>query len=292
MDFKKILVPMDFSDFSKKAAEFALSFGELYGADLTLLHVVTLFHEDTAELSNLQNIEEHVKMQEEAMHEELKAHADQFGHSEVQVNAITRRGFYEAEAILDTISDDDYDLVVMGTHGRKGLKHLVLGSIAEKVVRLSKVPVITIHDTGREFNLKRILVPVDFSSYSKKSIEYAQSLASRFDTDLSYLHVIENDVHPSLYAAGVNNIFEIDPELPGRANKKLQKFVGIPENGVSYEVIQGNVHKQICGFSEKMNADLIVMATRGLTGLDHILLGSTAERVVRLAKCPVMTVGR
>jgi nucleotide-binding universal stress UspA family protein len=292
MQFKNILVPVDFSDFSYKAVDFAIRVGEHYGSDLTLMHVLTMFQEDSAEISRFQGLEDFVREQEKSIQKQMKEQTDLFVSRGVNVKSVTTRAISAADSILDIVSENAYDLIVMGTHGRTGIRHLLLGSIAEKVLRLSPTPVVTVHRAHEEFDIASILVLVDFSDYSKRAVGYATSIADEFKSDLAFVHVIEQEFHPSLYAAGVQNVFEIDPELPERSANKLREFVGMPGNGATYTVLQGRAHNQIIEYAKKIEADLIVMSTRGFSGLDHVLMGSTAERVVRVADCPVLTVGR
>jgi len=293
MEFKKILVPVDFSDCSNKALEYAILFGEKYGASLTLFHVVALFQEDVGETERMQELEEIVKRQEEKIRKQMSGSKERVTARGVSVNTVVQRGINPADTILEFLDEQDFDLVIMGTHGRTGLKHVLQGSVAEKVVRLSPIPVLTIHREVQKYDFDDILVPIDFSAHSLKAVEYATNLAQTFNSRLYFLHVIEQEIHPSFYAAGVTSIFEIDHDLKQRVVQNMQEFVEdfLDESMTAeYVVREGKAHREIVEFAKEKGMDLIVIATHGLSGLEYLLLGSTTEKVVRWATCPVFTV--
>ena len=183
----------------------------------------------------------------------------------------------------------------MGTHGRTGLKHMLLGSVSEKVVRLSPLPVLTIHRSIPEFKLKKVLVPMDFSVHSKRAADYGFWLSKSFKASIELIHVIEQDIHPSFYASGIESIFQIDKGLKNRVIDNLREFVAdqLPEEiKPEFQVREGKAHKEIVEYAKENDIDLIVIATHGLSGLDYVLLGSTTEKVVRWSQSPVLTVKR
>ena len=295
MDFQRILVPVDFSDCSSKALDYAIRFGELYGSVLTLFHVITLFQEDVDELEKVQELEAYVKKQEQKIHQEIEKQFHRVSDRGVEVRSEVQRGISAADAILAYLEEQPFDLVIMGTHGRSGLKHLIQGSVAEKVVRLSPVPVLTIHRDVSKIEFDHILVPIDFSLHSRRAVEYGGSLAKHFNAHLIFLHVIEQEIHPSFYAAGISSIFEIDKTLKERVVENMREFVSdLVSDGLTmdYVVSEGKAHKEIVDYARHHSVDLIVIATHGLTGLEYLLLGSTTEKVVRWAACPVLTVKR
>lgn len=291
MEIKQILVPVDFSEYSDRAVDFALTLAEKLNAAITLFHVIVMFSEDVDEARRLKEYEQVVRAREKWIQERLKAHRMEADERGIAVKSEVRRGFSPADEILEFLAEKDFDLVVMGTHGRTGIKHLIHGSVTERVVRLSPVPVLTVHHAQHEFNPKHILVPIDFSRHSLKAVDYAALLAQQFQAQVTFLHVIEEMIHPAFYAAHMESLFQLDPQLKTRALERLQSFVNRSDLNAQYMVLEGKPYKEILEFANQHNVDLIVMATRGLTGLDYILLGSTAERVVRLAQCAVLTVG-
>jgi len=293
MKFDRILVPLDFSEYSEKSLEYALSLAERYGAQLTLLHAIVLHYEDVEEEAHLKQLEEMVKIQEKNSYERLKLQHQKAGRRGVSVTSKVIRGVSAADAILEFIDDHPHDLVILGTHGRAGVEKWLYGSVAEKVVRHSPIPVLTIHKSwSKPFAIRNLLVPVDFSDYSRIAIDAALSLVRKFNARVTFLHVIEQTIHPAYYAATIDSLFIVDPHLMERSIENLKEFTGGEVPGAEYVVKEGRAFKEIMEYAEEEACDLILMSTRGLTGLEHLLIGSTTERVVRSATCPVLTVGR
>jgi nucleotide-binding universal stress UspA family protein len=147
----------------------------------------------------------------------------------------------------------------------------------------------------REVSIRRILVPTDFSNYSRAALQYAVRLAKRFDAQLTLMNVI----HPNYFVTNGDYIALDYPSLlveVRRAAKhdlaslvKETAFQGVPFRAL---IDEGHPGDRIVDYAEKCGADLIVSATHGRTGLRHALIGSTAEYVVRHAKCPVLVVPR
>lgn len=293
MQFNKILVPIDFSEFSDSAVDYALFWGELFGAEVTLLHALVLHQFETGEEEHLRAYEKFARVKEEHMRLELQRYNQQVSRRRpVTVTSRLIRAVTAADGILEEIYNNGYDMVVLGTHGRTGLKKWLYGSVAEKVVRLSPIPVLTVHHPVKRFRVDRILVPVDFSEYSRKAVQAAEELRRVFQAQLHFLHVIYPEFHPAYYVAGIESLFALDKDLKTRSLEKLREFTGNINDGAVYTVLEGKPHEEIVNYAREQDVDLILMATRGLSGLEHLLIGSTTERVVRLAKMPVLTIER
>jgi nucleotide-binding universal stress UspA family protein len=292
MKFNKILVPVDFSEFSDKAVTYALYLAETFSAQLTLLHAIVLHYEGADELEQFREYEKVVELQEARIHEQFRKHHQQAKRNGVSIDSTVLRGVSAADAILEFIGNTNYDLVVMGTHGRTGVKKWFYGSVTEKVVQHSPTPVLTMHNSWNKYTIGKILVPVDFSDYSKRAVKSSMELAGGFNAQLVFLHIIAQEVHPAYYATSYDSLFIIDPKLRERSIHNLKKFVGKEIQNAEFVIGEGRAYKEIVEYAEESNCDLILMATRGLTGLEHLLIGSTTERVVRLAKCPVLTLER
>lgn len=290
MGFKKILVPIDFSPFSEKALDYALFLAETMCADITLLHTVVLFQEDIDEKEHLAAYERIIEEKESKRVKKIDSHCSRAKKRGVEINSVLLRDISASEAILGYLEKKKFDLVVMGTHGRTGLKRLMLGSIAESVVNMSPVPVITVHRYFKRRQIAKILVPVDFSEYSRIAIRQAIKLAGEFKANIDFMHVVEMLAHPEFYAIASEPILKANPTLKSHIIRNLVKLTGIPETGASYQVREGKVHDEIVKYSRRQKIDLIVMPTTGMSALDHIIVGSNTERVVRTASCPVLTV--
>jgi nucleotide-binding universal stress UspA family protein len=141
--------------------------------------------------------------------------------------------------------------------------------------------------------IERILVPIDFSAYSKEALKYAIPFARKFKAEVILLHVVEPAIYPADFNFGQVGIPAIEDELRSKANEELQKLVDqeVKRRARSSVLIKvGKPFLEIITTARDERIDLIIMATHGHSGIEHILFGSTAERVVRKAHCPVLTV--
>lgn len=288
----KILVPVDFSSFSSYATDFAAFLAQEYKADITLYHVVVMFETEVEEEEHIKNIEDIVKHKILSSNSLLDEKKREIDVNNFEIHSIVERGVNAANSILEYINTHNYDLVIIGTHGRSGIKNWIYGSVTEKVVRLAKVPVITLHNMPRSHQIKNILVPIDFSDNSKSGIKSARRIAKRFNSQINYIHIIEQQLHPSFHVIGIESILTLNPDLKDISLRKLKDFCFKEDETASYYVIEGTPHRDIADYAKEINCDLIVMSTHGYTGLDHILIGSTAERVIRIAPCPVFITKR
>lgn len=201
-----------------------------------------------------------------------------------------------AQQINDTARELKSDLVVMGTRGRTGLAHILLGSTAEGVVRGAPCPVLTVRsssDKGRpaaDIRVTRILVPVDFSDCSLEALEYAVQAARQFAASVAIVHVIE----PASYGLDFTLSHAGDVQRTTEAlDRRLGEFTALLKGqGLSgqHQVRSGAPGATIPDVARAVEADLIVMGTHGRRGFSHLVSGSVAEAVLRHAPCPVLTV--
>jgi nucleotide-binding universal stress UspA family protein len=292
MPFTRILIPTDFSPFSQKALDYGLFLAEKFCSHVTLFHAMVLFREDVNEEAHLHDLEKVAVKKEKERNKLLELHRKKGEACGVTIQSRMVRGFSAADTILECIGEDNFDLIVMGTHGSAGIKKWMSGSVAERIVRLSPIPVLTIHKDFQKTSIKKILVPVDFSSYSKTAVEHGIALANIFHAGLEFMHSVEQEAHIAFHTIGLESILTEQTELADPVLKNLITFTGLSEKEAVYRVTEGRAHKEIKKLAEDHDIDLIVMATRGLSQLEHFLVGSTAERVVNLAHCPVLTVAR
>ena len=292
MKIKKILIPVDFSEFSDHAVKLSVTLAEKFCAQITLLHSVLLFHEDIDEEEHLQAYEKLLETKEAVRLKHMLEHCKLAKRKGVDVKSVLKRGYAAADTILEHLNESRYDLVIMGTHGRTGLTHWVLGSVAEKVVRHAPIPVMTVHKDARIRIPKSILIPVDFSKPAKKAVKAGTELAKALEANLTILFAVEQEDHPAYYASSFEPILKVNPRLKKDIRKNLIKFTGIPEKDATYVVVEGRAHKAIKEYAEKKKTGLIVMATHGMSELEHFLAGSTTERVVAIAPCPVLCIRR
>lgn len=143
-----------------------------------------------------------------------------------------------------------------------------------------------------EPNIKKVLVPIDFSDYSKSALKYSVNFVKFFDAELHLVYVIEPVIYPPDFSMGQIAIPAMDLEMDKRAAEELEKLAKKeipPQTKVNIHVKTGKPYIEIIETAGENDIDLIIIATHGHTGVEHILFGSTAEKVVRKAPCPVLS---
>ena len=298
LEIRRILYPTDFSETAEQALQHALFLAEQFEAELHMLHAVVLHAGDSPDgerkFPEPPDILHHLfEIADSEMARLLeKTSAKTFTLREAKV-----RGFAAGEVILEYAANHDVDLIVMGTHGRRGPARVFLGSVAQEIVRHANCPVLTLRrtDEPREIQaIENILVPVDFSDHSSNAVAYARQLGTLYGAKLQLLHAIEEPVYPYFYTpAGGYSVPKQLEELRGKAEEALEKVLDEapgPPIEVDKFVVTGRPSTEVARFAVENDTDMIVIATHGLSGIERLLLGSTSEQVVRLAECPVFTV--
>jgi nucleotide-binding universal stress UspA family protein len=298
---RNVLVPVDFSAPSLGAVEFALPLIKHFGADLHLVHVFARDYPITG-LVAMPFVLPELEISR-SIHGQLKNVAKKYSIElpRENIHALKGRPF---EEICRLARDIGIDLIVIATRGNTGLKHLALGSTAERVVRYSACPVLVMRGGDREkasrgkfsrraLGFRKILAPIDFSECSMRGLTYAQAFASQFNSRL----VLLNSVHFQYYVAsdeyGRYDLPRLMQYAEKTAREQMQDLVGKTDWGglrVETSLQTGHAGQQICDGARDCAADLIVTSTHGRTGFKHVLLGSSAEYVVRHAHCPVLVV--
>ncbi|MDX1530288.1 MAG: universal stress protein [Rhodothermales bacterium] len=138
--------------------------------------------------------------------------------------------------------------------------------------------------------IRRILVPLDFSELAEEGLLYARELADKFGAELDVVHVVEEPAFPSFYKLGAMRIYGMVPDQEKLAWTALRKRFSPDEEGVRLHVLRGAAESEIVRYATDRKVDLVVLTSHGLTGLQHVLLGSVAEKVTRHAPCPVLLV--
>lgn len=141
--------------------------------------------------------------------------------------------------------------------------------------------------------IKKILVPIDFSDFSKNALRYAIQFAENFQAKVYIVYVIEPMVYPSDFSLGQVAIPNVEYDMQDRAKSELESLIKneIPSSLESEIIIRaGKPFVEIIDAAAEKDIDLIIIATHGLTGVEHLLFGSTAEKVVRKAPCPVLSI--
>ncbi len=291
----KILCPLDFSKCSKVAMKNAIELAKKVNGELHLFHAILIYEDDSYKPNDRlpDNIVSYALIEEISNQKLNNIAADHAGDSLKLVTA-SSRAFSAAEEILNYAEDNQIDLIMMGTHGRTAISHLLLGSVAERVIRMAKCPVMTFRKDSKNLGeYQRILVSTDFSDHSRLALRYALELAYFYTSEITLFHAFEQQLHPAFYASGKTSMFEIDSDLKQRATEAITKFrneLGKPEIETTYVFAEGTAYHEIVEHIKKENYDLLVIATHGLRGLEHFLIGSTTEKVIRHADIPVLAV--
>ena len=266
-EFKQIVCPVDFSEFSAHALFCASSLAEKYDAGLSVLHVVELWRQPLVFYSPSPALAEYreqvLEVAAAKLLEFVRAH-----HAEPsKIHRVVLDGA-APDAILDVARQRAADLVVMGTHGRRGFDRLMVGSVAERVIRNAAIPVLAVRvapQGGRVLQgpagpacVRQVLCCTDFSENSMAALECARSLAQKFSAGLTLLHVVER-------TGGVASQAEAEA---GRRLEQLLPPTGLEAGEVRYEVRTGKPYKQIIQVASEIRADVVVMAVRGPGAMD------------------------
>jgi nucleotide-binding universal stress UspA family protein len=297
LEIKLILCPIDFSEFSVRAYHHAVSLAEHYQAKLVAQHVVELWrHPSVSFAASAGLYGEFEQALCESGKKQLREFVKNHTHDEIQPELVVQEGV-AADSVLSFAQAQKTDVIVMGTHGRRGFDRLMLGSVTDRVMRRAPCPVLAIckpgHDSltgdtatskerGYVHQLSRILFCADFSENSEQALKYAISATAEYDAELTLLHVLEGVPSPAkaeeaMAAAGER----LDKLIPreGRKTLKVQTAVRIGEP--YWQIIQLALEAQI---------DLVTMGVRGRGALDLAVFGSTTYRVMQLGSCPVLAV--
>jgi nucleotide-binding universal stress UspA family protein len=288
MSFHKILCPVDFSAGSDAAMRVAIRLAKEYGAELMLAHVwymPPLAFADGMPFpgDSLQRMIE----EEERLLTEAAREATRVGVARVSSKFLTGIPW---DRLVATLHDDvAFDLVVMGTHGRTGLRRILLGSVAEKVVRHAPCSVITVHPTDEAKPFQQILCAVDFSPSARHAAELAVALAAPNTGVVTLLHVIELPVAMSGEPLAPDFLGDLDRAAAGRLEKWATELGASSKVRVATRSRIGSPAGQALAIlDEDATIDLVATGSHGRTGLGRVLLGSVAEKLVRHAPCPVL----
>ena len=298
MRLKRILFPTDFSRFSRHALPHAVKLAREHGAELHLLHAIVLHEDDPYELAHqLPDVSRIRGILDEVARNRMGDLIQDHDVPDLVISQVHRRDVSAAPPIVEYAREAAIDLIVMGTHGRRGFRRLLMGSVAMEVIRLAPCSVFTVRGDCRpasKYGLKRILVPTDFSPPGRKALVAAKALASAYGAEVQLVHVLEDFLHPAFYNLGATQVSDLQPEIIPKTQAALQALVEIESDEEQLParcfVREGHPAHEILRFAEEEESDLVVMATHGLRGVKDFFLGSTTERVISGAQTPVLVV--
>jgi nucleotide-binding universal stress UspA family protein len=295
LELKVLLCPVDFSEFSIRAYEHALSLAEHYRSKLMVLHVVEPFrHSYLGFAASASLYDQACHSLLEAGTEQLQSFVVDHTRRNVQPDLVVSIGL-AADSILALAETHQADGIVMGTHGRRGYDRLMLGSVADRVMRTAPCPVLVVCKSQREaetamdqagaaHRLTRIVFCTDFSKGSERALRYALSARDEYDAELTLLHVLEEGSSADKREASMAGATRQLQEMIPAGVRTSPRFKTV--------VLAGKPYERIIEFAKEIQADIVAMGVRGRGALDVAVFGSTTYRVIQLGPCPVLVVHR
>jgi len=293
---EKILCATDFSAYSNHALPYGIALAREFGARLLVCHAVDLsfvgLYDTTA--FALQKTEQELVSY---AREEIKR---LIGHQPVDWEPLILEG-QPADQIARVAEEQGVGMVITATHGRSGLTRFLLGSVTERLLRTLTCPLLVVrspeHDfvapAGDQIALRRILVGCDFSPDLSLALGYALSLAQEFESELHLIHVLEPSFYNQLTKPKASVTNGVQQAMQDALREQLSRLV--PEEAhrwcqVKTVLSVGRSHEEITTYAVAHEIDLIVLGVRGHSLVEKLFVGSTTDRVIRQAPCPVLSV--
>ncbi len=288
--FTHVLCPVDFSNVSQHALDHAAAIAHRDQARLTVLYV----------FANLPSMDVPPLVLSPAERERIRVDLRRMCAT-IPASVQTDLRVLEAERVPRTILeqqvDVEADLLVLGTHGRSGLQHMVLGSIAEKVIRQAGCPTLVVPPRAADVAadapvaVTRILCPVDFSESSMRALARARSLAKETGARLTVIAVVDiaHELRDSALLAGVD-VEALARSVEAETRRRLSALFDDGARTIEAVVATGSAPEEILRRAADERAELIVMGVHGRGAVDLRLFGSTTHQVIRAARCPVLII--
>lgn len=294
LPFRTVLCAVDFSDGAARALLSAADLAERAHAGLHLLHVTPA---PQARLASTPG-----ESSDGAFRQRIGAFVNATFEADDAVDVLAptvhqAHGEAPADGVLRYAASVAADLIVVGSEGRRGLGHVILGSVAADVLRRSPVPVLVVPAgaTGAGPSPDRpVLVPVDFSAHTRPALRLAGALAGAYAAPLELAHVLEGTAETPLDLGGLLTLSDLraGPGATARAvgHLALRRLAHEAAGATVRErhVVPGTAETEIVRLAAEREAGLVVMGTHGRTGWDRVRLGSVAEWAARFAPCPVL----
>lgn len=294
---RTLVAATDFSETAAAALEWAAEVARPHGARIELVHALTLPAPPTDLIPPGPAFEEEV---ERGARERLEQAAAELRSRGLEVTAHLLSGL-PSQMILELAEERAADLVVLGTRGLTGLRHLLLGSTSQRVIQRCHRPVLTVHpeDQGRHRPLETVLLPTDFSDDARRAAGAALRLlaplvAAGQPVRLLLLHVFNLPIEYTAYGPIPTSLHYLRDTGAEAETRLEEEAARLRSEGLTVETLarEGDPAEVIADEARRCGADLLALGTHGRSGLAYLLLGSTAERVVQHAPCPVLTLRR
>ena len=296
VQFKNILCATDFSDFSNHTISYGAALAKEFEAGLIICHVIDLSSVAIYGEFQLDPVGQQNRIMEDA-HTQLEK---LMGDQPVAWQPMITVG-KPADEISRVVTEKNIDLVIAATRGRSGFKRLILGSVTERLMRTLTCPLLVVRSPEHEFvytpeqkiQLQKILVGCDFSSDSSRAFDYGLSLAQEFEAELHLAHVIEPPAQPNLINEETVMPGEIQEDYQNLLIQKLKNMV--PSEAANWctprvTIMEGQPYHELVKYADTRDIDMIVLGVRGHGLVKTLFLGSTTDRVIRNASCPVLSV--
>jgi nucleotide-binding universal stress UspA family protein len=293
--YRSILVPVDGSKLAERALSVAIPLAEQHGARLILLHV----HEP---MTVMHIVAAGVPLRDSGLDEKMRADArsyvDRLAKRTSRLTSAPVEGVFRDGPVIPTIvayaAESETGLIVLSTHGRGGIQRLWLGSVADALLRQATVPVLLVR--GARPVAKRLLgtppfvravVPVDGSARSEEALSAVKALLGGVHARITLVHVL----HPMSAVAGMNLKRDPEAEVVRDYLEPLAQRTASETLEVRHEAkIDAHVARVLLAAAETHDADLIAIAGQGLRGVQRMLVGSVADKLIRSAAVPVLVV--
>lgn len=292
--YRIILVPVDGSKLAERALSLAIPLAEEHGATVLLVHA----HEPMLPLTVGGGAPVRDTALDEQMERDSRTYVDRLVRRLAKLTSVPVEGECRSGKVVPTLcavaAERGVSLIVMSTHGRGGFQRLWLGSVADALVRHATVPVLLVRGARPMAKrmagappFTRLLVPVDGSPRAERAIAAAKALAANAPVRLVLIHVL----HPMSAVAGVNLKRDPAQEIAAAYLEPLARRDATATTEMRIDVrVDANVARVLLEAVEQHDADLIVMSGQGLSGVQRLLVGSVADKLIRTATVPVLVV--
>lgn len=286
MENLQILVPLDFSELSIKALKAAEGMAKIFKGSITPFHAYIPITEMDGPYTL--GVGPNTGEDYDEIEDTLQQRLDQTAAEHVDEKLLNKGKIAvgnPAHCIVD--ASYEYDMISMSTHGRTGFTRVLLGSVAEKVLRLANCPVLVVEQESNFDPINRILVTTDFSDNSYIAFPYARQIAQASGAEIDLMHILSYDQFEDESAA--QTFVSLREQRLHVLAKEYFHDIG---NKVHPEVVVSSdtPHETILNLDNKRNYNLVVMATVGRTGIDYLMVGSTTANVVRHVETAVLSV--
>ncbi len=295
-NLKNIMCLTDLSIFSNQTIDYGIALAKEFESRLYLCHVVDI---------------PAMALYAEAHLDPMEQQNQLITHAESTLGDLTKGEDIDWQPLISVgptvseisrlVEEKNIDLVIAASHGRSGLKRLVLGSVTEELMRTLSCPLLVMRGPQQSnkqiepiaFRLNKIMVGCDFSSDSTLALRYALSFAQEFEAELHLVHVIEPSAYQNVSKTVKDAEKRYQDELKELLGKKLDNLV--PEEARNWcfpktALLDGRADEKIVDYAGQNSIDLIALGVRGHGLVETLFLGSTTDRVARQAPCPVLSV--